>query len=81
MGKRELTGHTISQAQLIYKHMLEHGSISQRDAVIHYDCYRLSARIADLKAKGIQIKKENVKSKNKYGHHVSYARYSLKEAE
>lgn len=77
---RELTGHTISQAQLIYKHMLEHGSISQYEAANIYDCWRLGARIADLRAKGIVIKTEMIHKTNKYGHKIRYGRYTL-EAE
>ena len=76
---REVTEHTITQTDLVLRHMQTYGSISQLDAVEWYGCYRLSARIADLRAKGIQISKENVTRKNRYGHTTTYARYRLKE--
>lgn len=77
---REVTKHTITQTDLIFNHMKRYGSISQLEAVERYGCYRLSARIADLKSKGCIISKENVTKKNRYGHTTTYAKYSL-EAE
>ena len=78
---RELTGHTISQNKLILDHLMKHGSISQYEAANMYDCWRLGARISDLRAKGILIKTEMVHKTNKYGHKIKYGRYSLITAE
>lgn len=44
-------------------------------------CYRLGARIWDLKAQGVPIKSETVTGKNRYGERTCFARYSIiKEA-
>lgn len=44
----------MTQNEMVLEFIKEHGSITQRDA-IKFGCYRLSARIADLKAQGIRI--------------------------
>lgn len=77
---REVTGHTISQCNLIMEHLTKHGSITQYEAAELYSCWRLASRITDLRCKGVQIKKETLKRKNCYGKTVHYAKYSL-EAE
>lgn len=38
-----------SQEQKILQYLIKHGSITQKEAVDHFDCYRLSARIAELR--------------------------------
>ena len=63
------------QCYSILIHLLTRGSITQMEAVDYYRCYRLSARIADLREKGVQIETEKVPSKQSY-----YARYWLKGA-
>lgn len=75
--KREMTGHTVTQCKLIYDYLTKHQSIDQYEAAELFSCWRLSARIADLRSKGIQIKREMIQKKNKYGHTVRFARYSL----
>lgn len=76
---REVTEHTRTQAKDILRYMREHGSITQVEAAHEIGCYKLPARIYDLKVAGHVIDKEMVNSKNRYGHHCSYARYRLKE--
>lgn len=78
---RELTGHTVTQTNLILDYLMKHQSIDQPQAAEIFGCYRLSARIADIKAKGVQIKKETVTKKNRYGHTTNFARYSLERGE
>ena len=53
--------------------------ITQAEAVTEYGCYRLGARIWDLKAQGVPIKSETITGKNRYGERTSFARYSLAE--
>lgn len=57
--------------------MQTHGSISQRDAVA-FGCYRLSARIHDLREAGHKIKADTKYFKNEYGC-GHYAVYRLSE--
>ena len=69
----------MTQNEHILRHMRDYGSITQADAATEYGCYRLSARIYDLKAAGHQIVKETVTGKNRYGESTSYARYYIAE--
>lgn len=41
-----------TQAAEILRHLEVHGSITAKDAVEHFQCYRLAARIYELKAAG-----------------------------
>lgn len=50
-----------SQANAILKHMQEGNGITPMDALNLCGCFRLSARIADLKRKGYPIVTEKVK--------------------
>ena len=45
----------MSQCVQIKKYMEEHGSITQMEAVNEFNCYRLSARINDLRKIGVKI--------------------------
>jgi hypothetical protein len=47
----------MTQCEQILRHLRNHGSITQKEAVEEYDIYRLSARILDLKQRGHDIKK------------------------
>lgn len=69
----------MSQCANILQYMKETGGITQAKAVAEFGCYRLSARIADLKAQGVPIKTETVKRKNRFGEPVTFARYSLQK--
>ena len=67
----------MKQTQRVYEFMKAHGGISQRDAVA-FGCYRLSARIHDLRADGHVIKSVNKSFRGEYGS-GHYAVYSLVE--
>lgn len=77
---REVTKHTITQTELIMDYFMKHHSISQPEAADIFGCWRLGARISDIKKKGVQIKKETITKKNRYGHTCNFARYSLEES-
>ena len=66
-----------TQCQLILEYIDEFGSITPLEAMRDIGCYRLSARISDLKKKGfpIETKKETVL--NRRGKQSRIARYSL----
>lgn len=63
----------ISQANAILKHLQDGNGITPMDALNLCDCFRLSARIADLKKRGYDIVTEKVKVEG--GKYV--ARYHL----
>lgn len=66
-----------NQCERILKYMKEHGGITSRQAADDLGVMRLSARIWDLKREGIQIIKERVTSKNRYGEKVCFDRYKV----
>ena len=70
----------MTQCERILRHLQDYGSITQAEAVTEYGCYRLGARIWDLKARGVPIKSETVTGKNRYGKRTCFARYSLEHS-
>lgn len=70
---------TMTQCDMVLAHMMEHGSISQLEAAEEYGCWRLAARISDLRKAGYAIKSHLVTKKNRMGRPVSFARYTLEE--
>lgn len=62
---------TLSQKEAILKHLIKGKKITPIDALNKFGCFRLSARIADLRNEGFKIKTEIKKGKK------NYAVYSL----
>lgn len=69
----------MTQTEIILRHLEEHGSITQLDALQEYGIMRLASRICDIKRAGVDVIKETETSKNRYGEPVRYARYRLRE--
>lgn len=67
----------VAQTQLIIDYINEFGSITPLEAIRDIGCYRLSARISDLKKKGYPIKTELCDVANRRGKTSHIARYSL----
>ena len=67
----------VTQASLIIEYLEEFGSITPLEAIRDIGCYRLSARISDIKNMGVPIKTEMVNVKNRRGKYSRIARYSL----
>lgn len=66
---------TQTQAQLVYEHMLNKGAITALDALNLYGCFRLAARVKDLRDEGIQIDSEPWRTHGG----ALIAKYSLKQ--
>lgn len=66
----------LNQNTLVLKYIKEHGSITNVQAVMHLNCYRLSARISDLRNMGYNIKTTYERNASGDGNH---ARYTLEE--
>lgn len=66
--------HLKDQTRRVLRHMQAHGSLSVHEAQEHLGCYRLAARIAELKAAGYTILTRLEKHAN-----GSHARYFLRE--
>lgn len=69
----------MTQCEKVLQHIEDYGSITQAEAVSFYGCYRLGARIADLKKLGVKIRSERVTVRNRYGEPVSFSRYYLED--
>lgn len=69
-----------SQNDDVLMFILEHGSITQSDAV-KFGCYRLAARVSDLRRMGIPLISKMEKVKKRNGKTAMIARYRLKEGE
>lgn len=66
-----------NQNNRVHQFLLEHGSITQDDADnMRPKIKRLSARIFDLRNRGLEIETETVLGKNEYGP-TRYARYRM----
>lgn len=71
-----------SHMRLIREHLLNGGSITSLEALRDYGCYRLGARICELRKEGMAIKKTWEQSISKVtGHIVKFARYILDKTE
>lgn len=67
----------MSQNQMILDYLERNGSITQKEAIDYLGCYRLPARIGELKARGIRIKRRMEEGLNRFGERTRYARYSM----
>lgn len=70
-----------SQEDMILQYMEDFGSITPAEAMDEIGCYRLGARIWDLKHRGHRIKTKMVERVNKYGRKVRFASYSIEKEE
>ena len=66
---------TTSHKALVKEHLKRFGSIDPITALNCYGCYRLSARISDLKAEGMDIKTTFVPHINMLGHKIKTTVY------
>ena len=67
----------MTQEQAVRNHIINNGSITQAQAVRLYGCYRLSARIYDMRKDGYEIVTQYKTSKNRFGYVSVYANYVL----
>ena len=67
-----------TQSQAILEYMKAHGGITQLEATKFLGITRLSARVFDMKAEGVNIQTRWEQGKNRYGI-TRYKVYYLKE--
>lgn len=70
----------MTQKEMIREHLLLKGKIGPMTALEQYGCYRLSGRIADLRADGMAIRTEMVPVKNRFGKTVYHSVYRMETA-
>lgn len=68
----------MSQVQMLIK-MLKDGWVSPAAALTDIGCYRLAARISDIRKMGYVIESRVVKQKNRFGHYIAFKEYRIKE--
>ena len=66
----------MTQEERILKHINEHGSISDFEAVTILHIGRLASRVHDMRKKGISIISNTASGKNEYGTY-HYTRYTV----
>ena len=69
----------MTQSDMILRYMREYGAITAWEAVREFGCFRLGARIYDLKQAGYPIRTEMETRKNRFGKNVSFAKYSIRK--
>ena len=67
----------MSDKARILKHLQENGSITPLEALEQYGCYRLGARVFDLRRDGYNIHTTIVEGTDRNGEPTKYARYTL----
>ena len=68
----------MTDKERILKHLQENGSITPLEALERYGCYRLGARVWDLRHDGHDIATEIVEGKDRNGDPMRYAKYTLR---
>lgn len=69
------------QSQRIINYIDRFGSITPMEAFTDLGITKLATRVSEMRAKGIEFKKERITAKNRFGESVSFMRYSWKDEE
>jgi hypothetical protein len=67
------------QQKQIADYIDKHGSITQMEATYELDITKLSTRVSEMIRAGFEIKKETIRTKNKFGKPIWFTQYSWKE--
>lgn len=67
----------MTQKDMILDYIKKYGSITQAESIAYLGCYRLPARIYDLKLRGHKFKRVMETGLNRFGAKESHARYFL----
>ena len=67
-----------TQAERVLAYMIEHGSVTQFEALKDLGVLRLASRISELRKKKYEIEGQMVKVENRYGEICRVKRYSLR---
>lgn len=66
----------MTQPQRVLAYIDEFGSITQIEAFVRLGIVRLPSRIHDFKKDGIDIKREWIRGKNRFGEPIRIVKYS-----
>lgn len=67
----------MTQREAIINYITEFGSITPMEAFADLGITKLATRISEMRKDGQEFKIETVKSKNRYGKTVCFAKYSF----
>ena len=67
----------MTQREAILQYIEDFGSITPMEAFSDLGITKLATRISEMKKDGMQFKIESVKTKNRYGKTVRFAKYSF----
>ena len=69
----------MTQCEQIIDYLHQFGSITPMEAFADLGITKLATRLSEMRRDGREFKIETVKSTNRFGKTVRYAKYSLKE--
>ena len=69
----------MTQCEQIIDYLNQFGSITPMQAFADLGITKLATRVSEMRKDGREFKIETVKSTNRFGKTVRYAKYSLKE--
>lgn len=67
----------MNQYEKILQYIIDFGSISPMEAFSDLGITKLATRISEMRKDGIEFEQKWECSKNRYGQHVRYMRYSM----
>lgn len=71
-------GKKLSDKKKVLNHLMAHGDITPMEALSRYGCYRLGARIFDLRKEGYDIETKQIPGVDKFGEPVRVTVYVLR---
>ena len=69
----------MTQCEQIIDYLHQFGSITPMEAFADLGITKLATRVSEMRKDGMEFNIETVKSTNRFGKRVRYAKYSLKE--
>ena len=69
----------MTQREQIIEYLHQFGSITPMEAFADLGITKLATRVSEMRKDGRKFKIERIKSKNRFGKTIHYAKYSLKE--
>lgn len=71
--------HKPTQCGRILEHLEEHGTITNREMILHYGIGQPTARIFELRQRGIAIVTTMTEGRNRFNEPCRYAVYTIKK--
>ena len=69
------------QCERVIDYLREHRTITSREAMEYLGIERLSARVSELRSRGVPIRSRTIKKKNMFGEDCRISQYWLEESE